>query len=35
MDSGGKYQPDGMMGNYFCIKTYSDGGKPCKSSDEC
>ena len=24
MKSGGKYQPDGMMGNYFCIKTYSD-----------
>lgn len=32
---GDKWQKAGLAGAYMCIHTYSDGGKACKSSEEC
>jgi len=34
-DSGGEWKKAGRAGNFMCIHTYADGGKPCTSSDDC
>ena len=32
---GGSVRQAGMMGLYHCIVPYADGGKTCRSSDDC
>ena len=32
---GGSVRQAGMMGLYHCIVPYADGGKACRSSDDC
>ena len=32
---GGKWEKVGMAQSYQCVHTFSDGGKPCWSSEEC
>jgi hypothetical protein len=33
--SGGRWAVGGMAQSPFCLRTFPDAGKPCKSSDEC
>jgi len=35
IESGGEWRSAGMIGNFICIQSYSDGGKECNSSSEC
>ena len=33
--SGGKWATGGIAQSHFCLRTYPDAGKSCRSSDEC
>lgn len=32
---GGRWEVSGLLGEFWCIHTFPDGGKACENSDEC